>query len=156
MDESKGSDMIGHIDPNASPKVKTFLLAAQHIVLNPQTADILKQLLSQGQDPAQTLAAFIGKTMDGIETRLGPLQDQEHDQVAVHIAGWLVSSLQEMGMPGLDTPAGRQDLIGRILQALDGMTQGQQSAAPQGDQNTPQGPTQDQQPPPGPMAQFGG
>jgi hypothetical protein len=142
--------MIGYIDPNVSAKVKTYLLAAQHVVLNQQTAGVIKKLLASGTDPAMSLATFIGKTIDALETKLGPLEDNEHDQVAVHIAGWLVSSLQKMGMPGLDQPEGRQDLIGRILQALDGLTKGDQGAPEE--QSPPEAAPEQQ----APLGQFGG
>lgn len=143
------AQMIGYIEDGVSAKVKTYLLAAKSLVLNAQSAQTLKQLLAQGKDPAQTLALIIGKVIDALESNLGPLEQEEHDQVAFHIGGWLVSSLGEMGMPGLDAPEGRQDLLGRVLQALDGMTQeqgegaGPQGAAPAGAQGAP-------------MAQFGG
>jgi hypothetical protein len=162
-DGNDPSQMIGYIDPNATPKVKTYLTAAKAIVVNPQTADILKKMLTQGQDPAMTLATFIGKTIDTLETKLGPLEQQEHDQVAVHIAGWLVSSLQHMGMPGLDDQGARHDLLGRILQALDQLTGGDQpqdqgapqqppdGAVPSAPQGSPQDPSQAP-----PLAQFGG
>lgn len=145
-------EAIGYVDPNVSPKVKTYLMAAQHVVLNEQTAATLKQLLSSGNDPAMSLAAMVGKIIDALETKLGPLEQEEHDQVAVHIVGWLVSSLQKMGMPGLDSDQGRHDLLGRILQSLDQLSQGQP------DQGQPDQQPQ-QQPPPQqgqPMAQFGG
>lgn len=147
---------IGYIDPGVSQKVKTYLMAAQPVVLNEQTAQALKQLLSQGNDPAMAIATLIGKIIDSLETKLGPLEQQEHDQVAVHIAGWIVSSLQKMGMPGLDQQDGRHDMLGRILQALDQLTGGQgqspdQGQPPQQDQSA--APQQDQG---APLAQFGG
>jgi hypothetical protein len=70
--------------------------------------------------------------------------------VVVVIAGWLASTLQQMGMPGMDDAGARQDFMGRVLTQLDGMQQGggeqQPEAAPD--------PAQQQQAPP--MAQFGG
>lgn len=154
-DANKPEDMIGYIDPNASPKVKTFLLAAKQILISPMGAQTVKGLLSQSKgDPSMPIATLIEKTIQKLEDKLGPLQDPEHDQVALHIAGWITSSLQHMHMPGLDDAGARQDLIGRIMQALDQMTQGQ------GQQSAPQGPPQAQQPPPdqggAPMQQFAG
>ena len=146
--------MIGYIPDQASAKVKTYLLTAKAVILNPQTASILKQMLAGGNDMAMTLATFVGKTIDSIETKLGPLTPQEHDQVALIVTGWLVSSLQKMGAPGLEDQGARHDLLGRILQALDQLTQGDQ-------QQDPNAPTPDQgaAPPDAqaqPLAQFGG
>lgn len=163
---NKPEDMIGYIEPGTSPKVKTFLLAAKQILISPQGAQIVKGLLSKSNgDPSMPIAALIEKTIQKLEDKLGPLEDQEHDQVALHIAGWIVSSLQHMGMPGLTDAGARQDLIGRIMQALDQMTQGQ-GQQQQGQQGPPQQAQQPQQPPQGPpgqppqgggpMAQFGG
>jgi hypothetical protein len=152
---------IGYIDPSVSPKVKTFLLAAKQILISPQGADAIKGLLSQSKgDPATAIAMLVGKTIDKLQEKLGPLNDQEHDQVAVHLCGWIVSTLQHLGCPGLDTQQGRHDLLGRILQALDQATQGDPSQgdpnAPP-DQGAPQGPPQAAQgPPAGPMGQFAG
>lgn len=123
-DGNDSSKMIGYIDPGLPPKVQTFLEAAKAGLLNAQGAVMLKKVLSQAGDHVKALAMLIEKTIQKLEDKLGPLEDQEHDQVAFFIAGWLVSSLQEMGMPGLDNAEGRQDLIGRVLQALDGMTKG--------------------------------
>lgn len=154
-DPNKPEDMIGYIDPNASPKVKTFLLAAKQILISPMGAQTVKGLLSQSKgDPSMPIATLIEKTIQKLEDKFGPLQDPEHDQVAMHMAGWIVSSLQHMGMPGLDDAGARQDLIGRIMQALDQMTQGQDEGTPQdqgedAQMGAPQGPPQ-------PMQQFAG
>lgn len=165
-DANNPEHMIGYIDPNASPKVKTFLLAAKQVLISPQGGQIVKGLLSASKgDPSTPIAALIEKTIQKLEDKLGPLQDQEHDQVAIHIAGWIVSSLQHMGMPGLDDAGARQDLIGRIMQAVDQMTQGQGQQGPQdasqgpSQQGAPPGPPQGQAPPQGPptpMQQFAG
>lgn len=154
--------MIGYIDPNASPKVKTYLLAAKQFLISPQGAMALKKLLATSKgDPAMPIAMLINTTIEKLQDKFGPLSDQEHDQVCAHIAGWIVSSLQKMGLPGLDDQGARQDLMGRILQASDQLTQGQ----PQGqDPSAAGGPQQGapQQPPdnsgaagpPAPMGQF--
>jgi len=133
---------IGYIDPGVSPKVKTFLLAAKAAMLNEQGARMLKGIMGKSEDPAMGIAMIVGKTIEKLQDKLGPLNDQEHDQVAFHLTGWLVSSLQHMGMPGLDAPDGRQDLMGRALQALDQATQGPAPGAappPQGAPVPPQG-----------------
>lgn len=163
-DGSNPKDMIGYIEPGCSPKIKTYLLAAKAVLLTPQGAQMLRRLLASSKgDPSRPIALLIGKTLEGLQTKLGPLTDTEHDQVGIHIAGWMVSSLQQMGMPGLNTPAGRHDLIGRIMQMLDSMTK-----APPGQQGPPQqGPPQQGAPlppqappapqgPPAPMGQFAG
>lgn len=154
--------MIGYIDPNASPKVKTYLLAAKQFMISPQGAMALKKLLATSKgDPAMPIAMLINTTIEKLQDKFGPLSDQEHDQVCAHIAGWIVSSLQKRGLPGLDDQGARQDLMGRILQASDRLTHGQ----PQGqDPNAAGGPQQGapQQPPdnsgsagpPAPMSQF--
>lgn len=143
------SQMIGYIPDEYPAKDKTYLAAAKAVLLNEQTAGTLKQMLAAGKDPAQTLALLIGKTIDSIETKLGPLTDEEHDRVCLVIAGWMASTLQQMGMPGMDDAGARQDFMGRVLTQLDGMQQGggeqQPEAAPD--------PAQQQAPP---MAQFGG
>jgi hypothetical protein len=159
-DGNSPDQMIGYIDPNASPKVKTYLLTAKQFLLNAQGAQFVKSLLKTAKgDPSTAIAMFIGKLLEKLQDKLGPLEQQEHDQVAMHLAGWIVSSLQKMGMPGLDDAGARQDLIGRILQALDGMTGANQ---PQGQHSPQQGPPQ-QGPPTGapqppqagpPMQQF--
>ncbi len=151
-DGGNPEQMIGYIPEEYPAKERTYLAAAKSVLLNEQTAGMLKQMLSQGNDPTMTLAALIGKTVDAIETKLGPLTDDEHDRVCLVIAGWLASTLQQMGMPGMDDAGARQDFMGRVLQQLDSMTQGG------GDQGPPQ--DQQQAPPPDaqqpPMGQFGG
>lgn len=161
MKAPNGNDpkaMIGYIEPNAPPKIRTYLLAAKGALITPQGAQMIKRLLASSKgDPARPIALLIGKTIEQLQTKLGPLTDSEHDQVAIHIAGWIVSSLQQLGMPGLDKPAARQDLIGRIMQQLDAMTQappGQQDQGPP-QAGPPQGPPQPAGPPP-PMGQFAG
>lgn len=124
-DPNNPDDMIGYIDPNASPKVQTFLLAAKRILISGQGAQTIKGLLGQSQgDPVTPIAALVAQTIEKLQDKLGPLNDNEHDQVAMHMVGWVVSSLQKMGMPGLDDAGARQDLIGRIMQTMDGMTRG--------------------------------
>lgn len=152
------SQAIGYIPDEYPAKEKTYLLAAKKVILNEQTAKVIRQLLSSSNDAATALAAFIGKTVDAIETKLGPLTDEEHDRVCLVIAGWLASSLQAMGMPGMDSPEGRQDLMGRVLKRLDSMTQGQ------GQEGAGEPPAGQREPEPGaqpqgaapPMDQFGG
>jgi len=151
-DGGNPEQMIGYIPEEYPAKEKTYLAAAKHVLLNEQTAGMIKQLLGAGKDPAQTLAMLIGKTVDSIETKLGPLTDDEHDRVCLVIAGWLASTLQQMGMPGMDDAGARQDFMGRVLQQLDSMTQGEgQGEQAQDPQQAP--PPDAQQPP---MGQFGG
>lgn len=150
-DGGNPEQMIGYIPEEYPAKEKTYLAAAKTVLLNEQTAGMIKQLLGAGKDPAQTLAMLIGKTVDSIETKLGPLTDDEHDRVCLVIAGWLASTLQQMGMPGMDDAGARQDFMGRVMQQLDGMMQGGDQGAPADQQQAP--PTDAQQPP---MGQFGG
>jgi hypothetical protein len=153
-DGSDPSQAIGYIPEQYPAKEKTYLAAAKAIILRPETADTIKGILSSAQDAPMALAVFIGKIVDRLETKLGPLTDDEHDRVCLVIAGWLTSSLQAMGMPGLDDPSGRQDLIGRILTKLDQLTQGNgepQQGAPDQEPQQPE-----QEPPAAPMDQFGG
>lgn len=151
-DGGNPEQMIGYIPEEYPAKEKTYLAAAKSVLLNEQTAGMLKQMLSQGNDPTMTLAALIGKTVDAIETKLGPLTDDEHDRVCLVISGWLASTLQQMGMPGMDDAGARQDFMGRVMQQLDSMTQGEGGEqAPTGQQQAP--PPDAQQPP---MGQFGG
>jgi hypothetical protein len=142
--------MIGYIPEEYPAKEKTYLAAARKVIVNDQTAGILKQMLASGNDPAMTLAAFIGKTVDALETKLGPLNDDEHDRVCLVIAGWMASTLQKMGMPGMDDAGARQDFMGRVLQQLDGLNSGQ----PQGQQEAQEAPQSAPEAPPGPMQQF--
>ena len=150
-DGGNPEQMIGYIPEEYPAKDKTYLAAAKTVLLNEQTAGLLKQMLSQGNDPTVTLAALIGKTVDAIETKLGPLTDDEHDRVCLVIAGWLASTLQQMGMPGMDDAGARQDFMGRVLQQLDSMQQGDGGHPPADQQQAP--PPDAQQPP---MGQFGG
>lgn len=159
MDTPDGNNpeqMIGWIPEEYPAKQKTYLAAAKQIVLREETASAIKQIISSATDPAMGLAVFIGKLVDKLETKLGPLTDDEHDHVCLVIAGWLVSSLQAMGMPGLEDAGARQDLIGRILQALDGMTQGQSGDEGGAGQAAPGAPEQATQEQAAPMDQFGG
>lgn len=132
------AQMIGYIDPRLPPKIRVFLKAAKGVLISEQGAALLKKVLASSGDHVTALAQLVEKTIQNLETRLGPLTDVEHDKVAMFLTGWIVSSLQHMGMPGLDKPAGRQDLIGRILQALDGLTQDpQQQGQPPGQPGQP-------------------
>lgn len=134
---------IGFIPAGATPKVKTFLLAAKQFLIDADgAADRFRAWLGKSKDHVQAIALLVAKTVDNLEKKLGPLTDQEHDQVSLVITGWLVSSLQHMGMPGLDTEQGRHDLIGRILQTIDKATQ-RGSPAPGG---APQGTLPQMQP----------
>jgi hypothetical protein len=126
LDGGNPAHAIGWIPSNASPKVKTFLLAAKQFLINsPGASDRLKKLLGSSKDHVTALAMLVGHTIQSLEQKLGPLSDPEQQQVSMVITGWLVSSLQALGMPGLDTPQGRHDLMGRVLQKLDAMSSGQ-------------------------------
>ena len=137
-DGGNPDQMIGYIDPQLPAKVRVFLKAAKAALLNEQGSTMLRKVLGGAQDHTKALALIVGKTIDKLETRLGPLTDQENDQVAFFITGWLVSSLQKMGMPGLDDAGARQDLIGRVLKTLDSSGQQPAQGAP------PPGPPQPQ------------
>lgn len=166
LDGGNPEHMIGYIDPGLPPKIRAYLEAAKSIVLTGPGGQTVRGLLSQTQTGLEKpIAAFVEKVVQKIEDKLGPLEDQEHDQVCFFIVGWIVSSLQAAKVPGLNTQAGRHDLIGRIMQAIDAMTQGQ-GQPPQGPNGAPpggppQGPPQGG-PPPGagggagqmPMDQF--
>lgn len=145
-DGGNPDQMIGYIPEQYPAKDKTYLAAARAVLLNDQTATLLKKMLATSKDPTVTLAALLGKTVDAIETKLGPLTDDEHDRVCLVIAGWLASTMQKLGMPGLDDAGARQDFMGRILQNLSGGAQGEPAAAP--------GP--EQAPAAAPMGQFAG
>lgn len=117
--------------------------------MTPQFAQALMGAVNHAGDIAKGVAPLIETMIQKLEEKLGPLTDDEHDKVAFFIAGWCVSSLQKAGAPGLDSPAGRQDLLGRILNQVDTMTQG--------DGGEPQGQPMNGQPPPdgaAPMGQF--
>ncbi len=128
---------IGFIPDEYSAKEKTFLTAAKAVLLNDQTAGIIRQMLGQGGDATKTLALLLAQTVDKLETKLGPLNDDEHDRVCLVLAGWMASTMQAMGMPGMDDPGGRQDFMGRVLTQLDSMTQG---GGEQGEQPAPEQP----------------
>lgn len=147
-DGNDPAQMVGFIDPRLPAKVRVFLKAAKKGGF--LDADRLKKILASSADHVTSLAQYIEKTIQMCETRLGPLTDEEHDKVAMFLAGWLASGLQAAGMPGLDKPEGRQDLIGRILHALDGMTQEQQGAPDAQGAPPPPGADAGAPPPPAP------
>lgn len=144
QDPTDGGDpkqMIGWVPSGFPAKLRVYLKMARAALISPMGSAMLKKCLQAG-DHVKGLAYLIAKTMQQLEQKFGPLQDQEYDKVAMVIAGWLVSSLQEMGMPGLDDAGARQDLMGRILQQLDALTGhggqgGAQGAQPQGGQPAP-------------------
>jgi hypothetical protein len=138
--------MIGYIDPRLPTKVRVFLRAARMIIVSPVGLTAIKKAAANSSDHVQGLAYLVAKTLEKLQDRLGPLTDQEHDQVATFITGWIVSTLQKLKVPGLDDAGARQDLIGRILQALDRLTGGQ---GQQGAQDAQDGPAGPQQVPPG-------
>jgi hypothetical protein len=140
--------MIGYIDPRLPAKVRVFLRAIRLVLLTPTGERALKKAVGS-ENPPEGIAMLVGKSIESAQNHLGPLNDQEHDQVAMFVTGWLVSSLQKMGMPGLEDAGGRHDLIGRVLQALDKMTGGQQQGPPDGAQDAQGGP-------PGPPPTPGG
>ena len=129
-DGGNPDQMVGYIPNDAPAKVRVYLKAAQAALLNDEGAKLLRKVLGSSADHVKGIALIVGKTIDKLETKLGPLTDQENDQVAFFITGWLVSSLQAMGMPGLDDAQGRQDLIGRVLQTLDASQGAPQGAGP--------------------------
>jgi len=151
-------DAIGYIGPNLPPNVQQFLEVARKVVINGQTAAVLKKMLASAKDVKQTIAAFVGKTIESLQNKLGPLDDQSYKLVATYIVGWIVATLAKMGMPGLDSNAGKRDLTVQITQLLVQMQQGQgQGAAPA----TPGAPPQAAPVGQGagvaaPLAQFGG
>ena len=165
LDGGNPKQAIGYIPPNATPKVKTYLLAAKKFLITSDgAAERFRAFLGKTKDHVAALAMLVTKTIDNLEQQLGPLSDTEHDQVSLIITGWLVSSLQHMGMPGLDTEQGRHDLIGRVLQQVDQMTNKGGQAPPQPDQGGgtlpqmqpgPGAPPDDQQQPQGAPAPGG-
>jgi hypothetical protein len=73
-DGNSPDQMIGYIDPNASPKVKTYLLTAKQFLLNAQGAQFVKSLLKTAKgDPSTAIAMFIGKLLEKLQDKLGPL-----------------------------------------------------------------------------------
>lgn len=152
-DGGNPEQMIGYIPEEYPAKEKTYLAAAKQIILRPETAQTIKGLLSRSNDAVMPIAAFIGKIVDKLETKLGPLQDDEHDRVCLVIAGWMASTMQSLGMPGMDDAGARQDFIGRVLTQLDQMQQGEGQGQAEGQQEAPQ---QGEPEPAAPMQQFGG
>lgn len=166
VDGGDPKHMVGWIDPRLPAKVRVFLKAAAQFIIrtpSPEAANLrLKKVLRSAGDHIKALAYYTEKVIQQLENKLGPLSDKEHDQVAFFIVGWLVSTMQAWGMPGLDDANARQHMIGQILQALDGMTK-----APPGQQD-PNAPPADPaaadappvpgapQPPPGVPAPQGG
>ena len=141
--------MVGYIPEEYPAKIKTYLAAARKVYLRDETAAMIRKMLGAANDPAHALALFVGKIIDSLETKLGPLTDDEHDKVALIICGWLASTMQAMGMPGMDSPEGRQDFMGRILNQLDSMQQEQPQEGAEDAQQPPMGQFQPQQAPPG-------
>lgn len=140
--------------PDALPqKVKAFLEAAKAMVVSDAGAALIDGVMGRASDMAAGVTMIVGKTVEKLQDKMGPLTDEEHDKVAFFITGWIVSSLQLKGAPGLDTPEGRQDLIGRVLQKLDASQGAPGGAAPMQGAPAPQeGPMV----PRGTMPQLGG
>jgi hypothetical protein len=158
-DPTDGGDpkqMIGWVPQGLPAKLRVYLKMARMAVVSAAGGQMIQTLLHQSPDHVKAMAMFIAKTMQSLESKLGPLADDEYDKVAAIISGWIVSTLQSMGMPGLDDAGGRHDLIGRIMQTVDGLTghgQGGQPAQGQPPGQPPQGGAG--QPPPQPGATNG-
>lgn len=87
------------ISPAASPEAKEFILNCRQIMYSEEFDPIIKQALTGAGSLADGAAPVLMQVITRAEDKMGPLSDEDFEQVAAHLAGTIVTTAQVLGDP---------------------------------------------------------
>lgn len=128
------------ISPAASPQAREFILSCRRLMYSEEFDPIIKQALTGAGSLTDGAAPVLMQVITRAEDKLGPLSDEDFQQVAAHLAGTIVTTAQILGDPEAeDGESAVQEIIAKMQELEAGASDGgQESPAEQAPQ--PQGP----------------
>ncbi len=106
------------ISPKASPQIKQLIVAADKILLSPQTAGVIRQMISGGQTLVKGAVPFIATLVMKLQAQSGPLGNDDEAMLIFHICGHFAEIVHDLGDPEAKNT---QKLTAQLMSAVHNM-----------------------------------
>lgn len=141
-----------HIDSNASPKARQYIKAARNVLYSVKMLPVIKQMITGGKTLVKGCAPFVANMVMKMESKMGPLEQQDEAMLILHICGSIVDMAKELHDPEVKNST--KQVVAQMMLAVHQMMGGQtgqpQQPSPLGQMQPQQGaPPPPQQPPQG-------
>lgn len=141
------------VDPNLSPDVQKFILAARTLLY--KMGDHLKQAITGAHNLADGVATLLVQLVTNLESRMGELEPPALEKVFVHLAGPVVDIAKREGDPDAqNTQQAVTEIVGKAMELMANQEGGDDQQ--QGDPSQMQGQPDQQGAPPQQGLMYGG
>lgn len=115
--------MTEHVDPNASPKVRPYIIAARTLLYSVKMMPVLKTMITGGKTLVKGCAPFVANMVMKLESRMGPLEQQDEAMLILHICGSIADIAKELHDP--EVKNGTKKPVAQMMLAVHQMMGGQ-------------------------------